>query len=142
MFFERDISTTSDGDLNIENGDLKTSTATESLLNSINFCLLTAVDSYKPKIDFGASPENYIGRPNTPINRNYIRMYIDYALREQRILDGPEYSISVVSVSEHEIGVIMKIVKLIADIDTNVEHKETTIAYKYELNNGTLDRVE
>jgi hypothetical protein len=142
VFEQRDISTKSDGELNTEYGDLKISTATESLLNSVNFCLLTAINAYKPKIDFGASPENYLGKPNSKINRNYIRMYIDYALREQGILDGPEYTISVVPVSEHEIAVIMKIDSIIFEIDENAEPKETIIAYKYDFNNGTLDKVE
>ena len=142
MFDERDISTKADGELNVEYGDLKLSTATESLLNAVNFCLLTAVNSYKPKIDFGGSPENYLGKPNNSINRNYIRMYIDYALREQGILNGPEYTISVLPVSEHEIAVIIKIDEIIFEIDRNAEPQETIIAYKYDFNNGTLDRVE
>jgi len=142
MFDERDISVRGDGELDVEHGDLKISTSTQSLLNAINFCLLTAVSSYKPKIDFGASPENYIGKPNNNVNRNYIRMYIDYALREQGILDGPDYSISVVSVSEHEIAVIIKIDEIIFEIDRNAEPEETIIAYKYDFNNGTLDKVE
>ena len=142
MFDERDISTKADGELNVEHGDLKISTATESFLNAINFCLLTAVNTYRPKIEFGGSPENYVGKPNSAVNRNYIRMYIDYALREQGILDGPEYSISVLPVSDHEIAVIIKIDQIIFEIDRNAEPKETIIAYKYDFNNGTLDRVE
>ena len=69
-------------------------------------------------------------------------MYIDYALREQGILNGPEYSISVVPVSDHEIAVIIKIDQIIFEIDTNAEPKETIIAYKYDFNNGTLGKVE
>ena len=142
MFDSRDIDSRSDGELKVENGDLKISTATDSLLNAINFCLLTAVSSYKPKIDFGASPESYLGKPNSNVTRNYIRMYMDYAIREQGILDGPEYSISVVPVSEHEIAVIIKIDENIFEIDRTSEPKENIIAYKYDFNNGTLDRVE
>lgn len=142
MIDERDISVKGDGELNVEHGDLKISTVTESLLNSVNFCLLTSIGSYKPKLDFGGSPESYVGKPNSSINRNYIRMYIDYALREQGILNGPEYSISVVPVSDHEIAVIIKIDQIIFEIDTNAEPKETIIAYKYDFNNGTLGKVE
>lgn len=142
MFFLRDISSISNGEINADKGDLKVSTATESLLNTINFCLLTAIGSYKPRLDFGASPEKYLGKPNIEITRNYIRMYINYGLRQQGILNETNYSIIVSPVSEHEIAVIMKIILEVNEPDQNTGPQETIIAYKYDFNNGTLEKVK
>lgn len=141
MYMLRDISVRGDGELYVENGDLKTSTATESLLNSINFCLLTAFRSYRPKLDFGGSPEKFVGKPNNNKTLEYIRIHINYAIQEQGIIDQNDYTISVLPVSNHEIAVIIKINVDIFEIDETTEPKETIIAYKYDFNNGTLNKV-
>lgn len=142
MFSLRDISSFNNGEIKADLGDLKVSTASESLLNTLNFCLLTAINSYKPKMDFGGSPEDYIGKPNNSITRNYIRMYINYAIRQQGILEDNQYSLIVSPVSENEIAVIIRVIMLIDETDINAVPEESIIAYKYDFNNGTLEAVE
>lgn len=141
MFEQLDVSSFSNGELVVEGGDLKTSTATESLLNCINFCLLTSLGDYKPKLDFGASPERFVGKPNNITTRNFIKMHLDYHIRNQGILTPIDYALEVIPVSNEEIAVIMKINLSVVEFDPRVAPKETIIAYKYDFSNGTLEKV-
>jgi hypothetical protein len=141
MFQSLDISSISNGELNLEGGDLKTSTATESLLNTVNFCLLTSLRGYKPKQDFGASPERFIGKPNNRTNRDYMRIHVGHHLRNQGVLVSGDYNLQVISVSNNEVAVIMKINVSILESDPDAVPEETIIAYRYDFNNGTLEKV-
>lgn len=142
MFESLDVFSFNNGELDFKNGDIKIATNTQSLLNSINFCILTTLGDYKPKLDFGASPETFIGKPNNSENRNYMKMHIDYYLRTQGILDTADYNLQILPVSNHEVAVIMKINIPVFEFDPKAEPMETIIAYKYDFGNGTLEEVE
>jgi len=142
MFSERDIDTTANGDLIVAHGDLAISTVSNSLLRAVNFCLLTVYLDYKPERDFGASPDAFIGKPNDARTRNYIRMHMSHALRLQGILTGTNYMLRVEPISAHEIAVIIRIDEDILEVLENTETMEHIIAYKYDFNNGTLEKVE
>jgi hypothetical protein len=141
MYGNRDISTTENGDLVVDNGDLAISTASESLLRTVNFCLLTNYSGYKPERHFGASPDKFIGQQNNSNTRNEIRLHIDYYLKNQGLLMGATHSLNVVPVGNHEIAVILKINTLIIESSTEASPQEMIIAYKYDFNNGTLEAV-
>jgi len=142
MFDLRDIKTTSDGDLIASNGDLAVSTVTESLMSAITFCLLTELTTYRPYIDFGASPEKFLGKPNDAITRGYIKNHIAHYLDRQGLLEPNEYELSVLPVGPHEIAIILKVLLFIEEIDENAEPQETILAFKYDFNKGTLEKVQ
>lgn len=141
MYADLDIDTTVTGDLVVTAGDLAVSTASISMLRAITFCLLTEPSGYKPARDFGANPTNYLGRPNNSNIRSMIKLQIQYGLRDQGILDGPEYSIRVVPVSLHEVGIIIRIDEILIEAHAEVVPEEMILAYKYDFNNGTLEAV-
>ncbi len=141
MYGNRDISTTENGDLIADNGDLAISTASESLLRTVNFCLLTSYSDYKPEKHFGASPDKFIGQQNDRTTRNEIRLHIDYYLKNQGLLMGSTHRLNILPVGNHEIAVILKINTLIIESSTEASPQEMIIAYKYDFNNGTLEAV-
>ena len=141
MYADRDINTTENGDLIVDNGDLAISTASESLLRTINFCLLTEYGDYKPERHFGASPEKFMGYPNSSITRSNIRLHIDYFLKNQGILLGSTHTLNVIPVDNHDVAVILKINEMIIETSDDAAPKEYIMAYKYDFNNGTLEAV-
>ena len=130
MYGDRDISTTENGDLIVDNGNLAVSTASNSMLRAINFCLLTVYSNYKPQKDFGASPDSFIGKPNDARTRSFIRMYIDYALKRQGILTGPNYILNVAAVSDDEVAVIIRIEEEILE-EEEILDKELEVLSRY-----------
>jgi hypothetical protein len=141
MFFDTDVDSTVDGDLVVQNGDFNAATVSDTLLRTISFCLLTEYGDYKPEKEFGGAPSNFIGKPNNSHTRDFIRLYLDYALKKQGILDGSNYSMNVVPVGDHEIAIIIKIIEEIGEFASGVSTMENIIAYKYDFNNGTLEAV-
>ena len=142
MFDLRDIKTTSDGDLVAKDGDLAVSTVTESLMSGITFCLLTELTTYRPYIDFGASPEKFLGKPNDAITRGYIKNHIAHYLDKQGLVEINEYQLSVLPVAPNEIAIILKILLHINEIDEAAKPQETILAFKYDFNKGTLEKVQ
>jgi hypothetical protein len=142
MFSDRDIDTTPNGDLIVAHGDLAISTASNSLLRAVNFCLLTMHSDYKPERDFGASPDAFIGKPNDGRTRNYMRMHMSHELRQQGILTSTNYMLMVEPIGAHEIAVVIRIDEDILETLDDTEITEHIIAYKYDFNNGTLEKVE
>lgn len=141
MYADIDINTTENGDLIVDNGDLAISTASESLLRTVNFCLLTNYGDYKPEREFGASPDKFLGRQNNRSMRSNIRLHMDYFLKGQGILTGPTHTLNVLPVGSHEIAVILKINEVIVENSSEAGPKEMIVAYKYDFNNGTLEAV-
>jgi hypothetical protein len=141
MYADLDIETTVTGDLVTRAGNLAVSTASMSMLRAISFCLLTEPNGYKPSRDFGANPTKYLGKPNNSNTRGMIKLHIQHGLRDQGILNGPEYLIQVVSVGSHEVGIIIRIDEILIEADAEVVPKEMILAYKYDFNNGTLEAI-
>jgi hypothetical protein len=70
-----------------------------------------------------------------------MRIHVGHHLRNQGVLVSGDYNLQVISVSNNEVAVIMKINVSILESDPDAVPEETIIAYRYDFNNGTLEKV-
>lgn len=128
-----DIATTPDGDIIIENGDIKMVTGIDWFIQEVNKILRSGSDWYFAP-NAGVDLENFYGRPNTAELGREIENLVNTKILRQGINKPAQLSVKVVPVNIHE---LMLYITLLFDRQTISVTKMV-----YNLQNGLMKPME
>ena len=145
-----DIETTDEGDIIIDgNGDLKVASPIRTMMQGINSAVLTNKGELYSEPTWGSDIIKFYSETNSAQTRNFIRMNIAEAIRQQGLAVPRDVEIDVIAVDINTAAILVTVIGQYLDIDPDSPNfgafitpaDDLTAAYTYPFISGELTRV-
>ncbi len=142
MYADRDVETDDQGELILENGDLKMATAHRSVSQSTLFMAMTDVGGYIPDVEFGGNLGTFIGKISNTSTWLDMERSLRGGIVQQAILTGDTYQITVVPVDTDVALVMLKLqISTAEELSSDAEPKTVTYGFKFPFMTGDLEVI-
>lgn len=149
IYTDIDIEITDDGDLVLEDGDLKSATPLRTTAQAIHIAILTNKGELATETLWGADIQTFYGERNTAETRNYIQLNILEALRTQGLIKLDDIEVDVIPTDIHKAAIIVSLDGSFINTDPNLDNYGAfvslpdglTMAYAYPFTGGPLTRI-
>ena len=141
LFLELDVETDDEGEILVEQGDLKLADSERTAIQSANFIVLTDFGDYTPEPAIAANLGEFIGHPNSARTHNLMLQNIHEAFRLQNLFLARAIKVVVSPIAVDEAGVVLK---LLADFGQTAEedsYGSPVLAFKFPYPNGQIEKV-
>ena len=142
MYFQRDIETNDDGELVLENGDLKMATVHRSIAQSTLFVSMTDIGGYVPEPEFGGNMGTFIGKVSNTSTWADMERSLRGGIIQQAILTGDTYQITVVPV-DTDVALVMLKLQINTDeaLASDDQPQSITYGFKFPFMTGDLEVI-
>ena len=142
MYNQRDIETDDQGELILDNGDLKMASAHRSISQSTLFVSLTDVGGYMPDPEFGGNLGTFIGKLSNTATWADMERSLRGGIIQQAILTGDTYQITVVPVDTDVALVMLKLqISTAEELSSDAEPQSITYGFKFPFMTGDLEVI-
>jgi len=142
MYNQRDIETDDQGELILENGDLKMASAHRSISQPTLFVSLTDVGGYMPDLEFGGNLGTFIGKLSNTATWADMERSLRGGIIQQAILTGDTYQITVVPV-DTDVALVMLKLQINTDeaLASDDQPQSITYGFKFPFMTGDLEVI-
>jgi len=133
IYTQQDIQTSLEGDLELSsNGDLKLANPLNTYKSTANFLLRTDFGDYAPDESIGCNLGSFVGKLNTPDNREFMQYNIDRVLQE-RLFSATDAESTVLPFDINEVICVVNIggAYLIDGIVQTIQGETITYTFPY-----------
>lgn len=142
MYTQVDIETNDDGELVLDNGDLKMASVHRSISQSTLFVSLTDIGGYVPDPEFGGNLGSFIGKLSNTATWADMERSLRGGIVQQAILTGDTYQITVAPVDTDVAFVMLKLnITTEEALASDGEPKSVTYGFKYPFMTGDLEVI-
>jgi len=141
LFLELDVETDDEGEILVEQGDLKVADSQRTAIQSANFIVLTDFGDYTPEPGIAANLGEFVGYPNSARTHNLMLQNIHEAFRLQNLFLARAIRVLVSPIAEDEAGVVLKLLADFGEADEQGEYGSPVLAFKYPYPDGQIEQV-
>jgi len=138
-YFQRDIKTFDDGEIDLSGGDIAVGTTKQSQRQLMIVVLNTTRGGFKSDPSVGWGAQNYIGKPNTPMVHQAMRQDLGIGLADVEDLAMEDIDYTIVKVDLEEAGVVVRHNGIFLEADGTVDADSLVLGWKFSFLTGEIE---